>query len=466
MNMNSNSKAKATTAPAAGGVGHYHHRPAIPQQSRAIRRKGSSVAVPQAELSSAISFLGETAVHQACDLLLRQSEELFGSETVEQPARNDQQATYAHKMSQLYEKCKSAYDIVVRADELGMLSGAGGHPGHPSLPIRRTHAISSGVASSMPPPPSRVSSFSGGRHQGSSGGVSSSGSKTPSLFHRKSMSMQCGSSGGNRTKMLSRSNSNVSDTSADPKNEPPPPPEVEAFLKALNSGSSRGNDSSVGANSDKMGNQRKPFTAPVRSPQSSKNTHKKRKSIGSIPPPTPPPRQHNPSPSAKKETGSSPSSNLTHSPRTFQSKSNPKDKSSQTPLLAKTDAFLTNSGKVIPQSKAGVFQKTSEVADATRQTSTTPEQKSTRSRRPSPPSMHGRSPGENMCGTYGIGESVFVRACLGGSGARPRGAIVKNVGYATEENGDEKGCVMYEIEYSDGEEACIGPKNMFKRDDD
>ena len=203
----------------------------------------SGAVVPPQELSSAITFLGETALYQACDLLLAQSESLFGGNSTstaaadetkdelkdggdkitsssnvamseDAPSESDAKQTQGQKkageppspscvqrLTLLHGKCKNAQNIILRADEAGMINDAG----LPSAPSLMPGGTTSGnnlacqpspmpriaPSGSMPPPPTSM-------HLNRN--LSSSSSLTPGggggSLHRSRGSFSAGNNGG------------------------------------------------------------------------------------------------------------------------------------------------------------------------------------------------------------------------------------------------------------------------------
>merc|ERR1712194_295352 len=117
------------------------------------------------------------------------------------------------------------------------------------------------------------------------------------------------------------------------------------------------------------------------------------------------------------------------------------------------DVPLANSEKISPKTRVRSLRSTPVGVDTTTQFSKTPERKMTRSRRSTPSSSAGKSSEENMNVVYGIGEYVYVKVAR-----KHYGAVVTNVDYGSD-SGDGKGRVVYEVEYSDGEEACVDPQD-------
>lgn len=501
--MNSNSKEPSPL----GLAGHHHHH----HHSRAMRRNShlapSGSAVPPGELSSAISFLGEAAL-AASDLLLAQSEELFYGSVREDPKgdnenissgqkragnieldaakdqeqtvdpkskkqkqasesvaetqnHNNQRTTCAHKFSLLYQKCKHAHDMILKAEELGSLHDFP-HPrsGHPSPLVKQQRQGSSGGIASVMPPPNLSGRVGGGpsgtpsllRSRGSFGstggapagaGAGPPGGKNPSLLRRNAP----GAEATHRRSvagagMLHRSISGMSvdgragtkgGGGAGGREKADPPPEVLDFLKALNS--SKPGNSPVGANLEAIGNRAHPDGAGSISisKDGTITPHKRR----SIPPPPPPSSQKQKFPVPPLPT---------HPP--------PPGKKEKSP-----DSIIappSYSMKLLPPRSQAVATTTA-TEDVT--PSKPPEgQRMTRSRRSAP----GRA-SLSQEKVYGVGESV--RAKIGGI---YRGGIVKNVDYGSGDDDDVEEAsrkkVMYEVEFSDGEIWDVEPKDMSNDD--
>ena len=185
-------------ASSSGGTNHLsqHYRPnekrSVPGQQQIPKHKQRGT-VNQTELSSALAFLvGDTALNQACSLLMAQSRELFGRDNAQetghchsddgkssvqgdasasesakscgnsdsespekltheqkkqqtnQPVNNKEAHEegvnkhlthdYARELACLYQKCKRAHDVIVHADEMMLLDRIPGMASVPSSP--------------------------------------------------------------------------------------------------------------------------------------------------------------------------------------------------------------------------------------------------------------------------------------------------------------------------------------------
>eukprot|EP01082_Thalassiosira_pseudonana_P005931 g5656.t1 g5656 contig2:991736-993010(+) len=251
-----------------------HH----PLSQRPVQRRSSA---NQSELSAAISFLvGDTALNQACALLMAQSDALFGPSSVEPKGVNDtsdaksskssevsdtesmQQAAassqsknlqeggehnistnYTQQFETLYNKCKSAHDTIIRAEQSGILSNnatmtpvaSSPYPNAMSTPRMAKGSAPSQkgvILHSMPPPPPALSG-------------SCTSSATPATIRSRGnnpqyhMKRKPSSEGSVGVRSMQRSASDASDatagSNAERKNSlSAPPPSALEFLKALN----------------------------------------------------------------------------------------------------------------------------------------------------------------------------------------------------------------------------------------
>lgn len=269
------------------------------------------------DVSSAIAFLGESALSQACDLLIAQSKDLYDDGCCASPSTttssttNDvvdkdtttsqQQQQHVKQMTLLYEKVHNAHNIIIQAEEAGILhnnnssnmnrnrSDSVTNPSpnnnahrHNSIsipagvipPLNRSNTTATATATPSLLVRSRGNSFAsssgGGRSSnnknhsevaavggsgivvGSSSSPAGSISKQNQTFpsrgtsNRKSIQQLQDSGGGGS---LKRSLSDISEGkggSGSNNKKGQPPPEVLNFLKALNSSKSLGGDSSDG----------------------------------------------------------------------------------------------------------------------------------------------------------------------------------------------------------------------------
>jgi hypothetical protein len=212
-------------------------------------------------------FLRGDAITQACTLLINQSRHLFGGAQEETAGRVSEQCNdsaskssedgplldeikessrdYPKQLSDLYQKCKRAYEVVVHADEMGQLDRPSGMNSIPSSPYpnssittpRSAHATPGVVVNSMPPPPPSLGGSGGSNiHRRNFSGTTSAPLNANRLqFRRKPGDV----SGAHATPKLQRANSNVADTTSKPsaaaQSNPNPPEAVLNFLKKLNS---------------------------------------------------------------------------------------------------------------------------------------------------------------------------------------------------------------------------------------
>ena len=126
---------KGPTSASSAAASHQN----TPQQNRMIRHMPSSVGVSSSslttntttsaqptELSAAITFLGEEALLQACDILVSQSNAMFGGQEkdITEDTVKSENTSHVNKLTQLHEKVKTSHDIIIKADEAGTLNDA------------------------------------------------------------------------------------------------------------------------------------------------------------------------------------------------------------------------------------------------------------------------------------------------------------------------------------------------------
>jgi len=459
----------------AGSVAASHQN--TPQQNRMIRHMPSSVGVSSSslttattstsaqttELSAAITFLGEEALLQACDILAAQSEALFG--TAQDTAKSEN-TSYVNKLTQLNEKVKISQDVIIKADEAGTLNDTTSNTQQKGIIMRSDSGLSKtnpspsmnhrnslvNVSSAIKPVPnlsrgnssisnnnttpslhrSRSSSLTA---HGGGAGVGASGSKNQiSLLSGRRHKMPNNNS-SKQERALNRLPSDTSDSGVGEDGggvkgsgkKAQPPPEVLNFLKALNSknGSPATGDGSTTDGGNAVGERLASFAGVDIPSSSTPNAAKKR---------PPPPPSHPPSsskkgrPTTKRVARGQPLAPSFMSDKT-PAKGSKKDRSSSS---EKTPATKTPSDKTNSSSSG---------------------QRSGRSsRRSATPSSSEK--------TYEIGADVNVLM-----DGKQYGGIVKNVDYGSDDSGSDKGA-MYEVEFEDGEIWDVNPRDMTEKEDE
>ena len=467
-----NSKTGPTSA---SSVAASHQN--TPQQNRMIRHMPSSVGVSSSslttnttstsaqptELSAAITFLGEEALLQACDILAAQSEALFGTAVDTVKSEN---TSHVNKLTQLHEKVKISQEVIIKADESGTLndtsntqqqgiimrsdSGLSKTNPSPSMNHRNSLVNVSGVKA--PPNLSRGNSSISNtnttpslhRSRSSSltahgGGVGASGGKNQSsLLSGRRQKMPSNNNSTKQERTLNRLPSDTSDSGIGGDGggkgsgkKAQPPPEVLNFLKALNSKNSGGpSGDGSGSNLGEGGavGERLASFAGVDMPSSSaqpNNSAKKR---------PPPPPSHPPSSSKK---GRPTTKRVARGELLA-----PGIMSDKTPAKSKKDK-PSSSEKKTPATKTP-SDKTS--------SSSSGQRSGRSSRRSATPSSSEK--------IYEIGADVNVLM-----DGKQYGGIVKNVDYGSDDSGSDKGA-MYEVELSDGEIWDVNPRDMTEKEDE
>jgi len=386
-------------------------------------------------VAQSITFLGETTIDAACSLLNRQSEELFGGDGSSSNG-NASRTTYTDQFSNLYAKCKAAQDVIMKADEDGILRDPGsvnpspaaayrGGHGKPEL-LPRGHPMPRGPPLSGGQPQTKNSSLMGApMHRP---GRSSQMQRTKSLIQSGNFSAaKKPAMGGHanshtsagvglkRQRSLSssesfRANSNslgVKRSSGGKEGEKAqPPPEVAAFLAALNSRKTNAKAARMNRDED---------LDPAEYDNEPSASSQKEKAADMIKPPSTGRKRPAPPPTSSRRT-----------PR-------PKTESAENAEFT-TPAVRSN------------MQVASEGS------------RSTRSSRRGPAT----TPIERV---YDIGETVYVKAKVDG---KLYGAIIKNVDCFSDPSRGEGGVSMkYEVEYSDGEiENDVDPDDITSDDEE
>lgn len=428
-----------------GGTHHLsqHHRLTevrnVTAQQRHPKQKHGSIN--QTEISSALALLaGNTAINQACTLLMAQSRELFGgcktqgkdrcndspdktdqlsSNSAEEKGDKSASQDHGRKLSLLYQKCKRAHDIIVNAEKMGLLDRAHGIASVPSSPHpnatistpRSTHNTPGVVMNSMPPPPP---SLAGGnvtipsllRQRGVSGG---NPALAPSVNNRplfKKKPSTDGSAGHAPHARIQRSLSNASESTSSSTERkrlsaPDPPLAVLDFLKKLNGPVS---DSGAGAI-------QQPPPPVAATPAMHEGKKRKAASPPSVPSQPPPPCGN----SAIRPPPPPPHSTAVRNPASSESKA------------SSTEDILSSGQR--------------SMRSTTKRSSPVEEKKEK---------------------VYGVGESVMVK-----SDGTWYAAIVKDVDCGSD-NGDARGGhVTYEIEFDNGEiTAGVAPKDLQDYEDE
>ena len=378
----------------------------------------------ESRIQNAVTFLGETAIDAACSLLRRQSEELFGVE-----GSNDGNASrthYAEQFRHLYVKCKAAQDVIVKADEDGILRDPGsvnpspayrGGQGKPEL-LPRGHPMPRGAPMSGQPQAKRSSLMGASMHRPGRSSLIQSGNfsaaKKPATGGHANSHTSTGV-GQKRQRSLSSSESvTVNKNSLGAKRssggkegeKAQPPPEVAAFLAALNSQKTDAKAGRMNRDED-LG-----FAEDDDEPSASFQKHKA--SDRSNPPST-----------GRKRPAPPPSS----------SRRTPRPKSESADNAEYMTPAVTSNKQVASEGS-----------------------RSTRSSRRGPAT----TPTERV---YDIGETVYVKAKVDG---RLYGAIIKNVDCFSDPSRGEGGVSMkYEVEYSDGEiENDVDPDDITSEDEE
>ena len=372
----------------------------------------SNTAGVESRSLNAVAFLGETAIDAACNLLNRQSEELFGGEG---SSSGNAKTNYAEQFTNLYVKCKAAQDVIAKADEDGILRDPGsvnpspayrGGHGKPEL-LPLGHPLPRGPPMSGQPQAKHSSLMGAPMHRP---GRSSQMQRT-SLIHSGNFSAakkpatgghaNGHSSAGGLKRQRSRSSSesvSVNNNCLGAKRssggkegeKAQPPPEVATFLAALNS--QKANAKAARMNRDEDLDITEGDGEPSASSQKQKAADRSNPPSTGRKRPAPPPTSSRRTPRPKSES-------------------------------AENAEFMT---PAVRSNK----QAASEGSRSTRS-----------SRR-----GQAATPTERM---YDIGETVYVKAKVDG---KLYGAIIKNVDCFSDPSRGEGGVSMkYEVEYSDGE---------------
>ena len=433
----------------------------------------TSAQTQTTELSAAITFLGEEALLQACDILVAQSNALFGTSST---ATNDgksadtaksENTSHVNQLTQLHEKVKTAQDTIIKADEAGTLNDTTSNIGQQGIIMRSDSGLSKtnpspsmnhrnslvNVASSIKPVPnlsrgnssisnnnttpslhrSRSSSLTA--HGG--GGVGASGSKNQALLSGRRQKMpNANNTTESKVRALNRLPSDTSDSGVRGDGcgggkvggkKAQPPPEVLNFLKALNSSKNScspasGDGSTGGGNA--VGERLASFAGVDIPSSSTANTAKKR---------PPPPPSHPPSSSKKgRPTTKRVARGQLLAPSSMSDKTPAKGNKDRPSSSEKTPATKTPSDKTSSSSSG---------------------QRSGRSsRRSATPSSSEK--------IYEIGADVNVLM-----DGKQYGGIVKNVDYGSDDSGSDKGA-MYEVEFEDGEIWDVNPRDMTEKEDE
>jgi len=469
---------KGPTSASSAAASHQN----TPQQNRMIRHMPSSVGVSSSslttnttstsaqttELSAAITFLGEEALLQACDILVAQSDALFGTkkDIVEDTVKSEN-TSHVNKLTQLCEKVKTSQDIIIKAEEAGTLndtsntqqqgiimrSDSGLSKTNPSPSMNHRNSLVN-VSSAIKPVPnlsrgnssisnnnttpslhrSRSSSLTA---HGGGAGVGASGSKNQLLLSgRRQKLPNNNNTTESKVRALNRLPSDASDSGVGGDSaaggkgsgkKAQPPPEVLNFLKALNSSKNSGSPSAGGSTGggNAVGERLASFAGVDIPSSSTPNAAKKR---------PPPPPSHPPS-SFKK--GRPTTKRVARGELLA-----PGIMSDKTPAKGKRDR-PSSSEKKTPATKTP-SDKTS--------SSSSGQRSGRSSRRSATPSSSEK--------IYEIGADVNVLM-----DGKQYGGIVKNVDYGSDDSGSDKGA-MYEVELSDGEIWDVNPRDMTEKEDE
>ncbi|KAL3801966.1 hypothetical protein HJC23_010310 [Cyclotella cryptica] len=452
--------------------------------------------VNQTELSSAVAFLvGDTALNQACSLLMAQSRELFGSgnaqetmrchsddgkssvqsdacasasakscgssyadspekltldqrkkqpnqplnnnETREEGVNEHASHDYARKLASLYQKCKRAHDIIVHADEMGLLDRIPGMASVPSSPYptattstpRSVHGSNTPgvVLNSMPPPPPSLAASSGvavpsllRQRNVTAGNPPASSLSVRPMFRKKPSSD--GNAGQAHHGKLQRSNSDASSatsSSAERRKSADPPLAVLDFLKKLNGGIIADNDAVIQSSSAAA------VAAPRTAEPQAMHLGKKRKTTSPSPAPANRPRD------SAKRPPPPPSSSMTTNDRGLS--------------VDDTSLAATNGATALDDKVSFTEDKPS------------PSRRSTRSASKRSMSAGATSREEKI---YGVGESVMVK-----SDGTWFAAIVKDVDYGSDDDQIGDGSISYEVEFDNGEISSGVRQNEIRVDE-
>ncbi|KAL9183239.1 hypothetical protein ACHAXT_005026 [Thalassiosira profunda] len=499
------------------GPGHPGRPHPTPQHRRKLSGVGAggSAAVPPAELASALAFLGEKALLGACDILLAQSEELFGAANGDvgsnqtkcndagEIAKERPADSHVDQLSALYQQSKNAHDVVIRADEDGMLSEsprANAPPpigAHPSPMVHR--AASSGMMG-VKPPPSLSRGMSGSstpallRARGSFSGV---GSNMASLLQRKVQSdRHIGSGGANKsfhrggsTGLAERRHAEFREQHENVlldrpdlrekvklREAPAYPPGEEGNSK-VRLCMVEGCATRHQANCDYLctthnsllypekkgveGSQRKGAGGEEASapPPEALSFLKalnagKRAAVG---PGEMEPIDEEVAAGTQSMTAATPLKRKAKSPPP--PPSHPPPPKRERPAMPSEATSRSKSFTHVERAPPPPPKESLSAPETPAPPSKTPDQRSTRSRRSTPSSAGSKS---STYKTYGIGESVLAMR-----NGEKRAAIVKNVHTGSDEEGEGGGDdALYEVEFSDGEIWDVGPGQMFENEDD